>query len=56
MSPDARQESPPPKFRAVLPPELEGVDVDDDTARSVPHDPDELDALLEAEWAKADGD
>jgi hypothetical protein len=25
MSPDAREESPPPKFRAVLPPELEGL-------------------------------
>ena len=28
MSPDARKESPPVKFRAVLPPELKGVDLE----------------------------
>jgi len=26
VSPDARKESPPPKFRAILPPELEGLE------------------------------
>jgi hypothetical protein len=35
MSSDVRHESPRPKFRAVLSPELEGVDTDEEMARSV---------------------
>lgn len=29
MDPDARKQSSPPGFRAVLPPELEGIDLDE---------------------------
>ena len=36
MSSDARKESPTPKFRAVLPPELEGVDLEGGAASQCP--------------------
>jgi hypothetical protein len=54
MSPDARKESPPLKFCAVLPPELEGVDLEEGGGEPVPCDvwDADVDARLEAEWAK----
>jgi hypothetical protein len=54
MSPDGRKESPPPKFRAVLPPELEGMNIEEGDGEPVPFDvwDAELEARLEAEWAK----
>jgi hypothetical protein len=54
MSPDAEEERPLPKFRAVLPPELEGIDWDEEERNAVPLDWDEFEALLEAEWAKTE--
>jgi hypothetical protein len=51
MNPDTRKEDSPPKFRAVLPPDLEGVDLDEGPF-SEPVDVEEhiasLDARLEA--------
>lgn len=54
MNPDASKESSPPKFRAVLPPELEGVDLEEGGGEPVPFEvwDAELEAQLEAEWAK----
>ncbi len=54
MNPDGRKESSLPKFRAVLPPELEGVDLEEGCGEPVPFDvwDAEMEARLEAEWAK----
>lgn len=56
MSPDAREESHPPKFRAVLPPELEGLsDEPFGPPMTVEEHQAKLQADLEALEAKDDG-
>jgi len=54
MNPEARKEERSLKFVAVLPPELEGVDLEDEGGEPVPFDvwDAEAEARLEAEWAK----
>jgi hypothetical protein len=45
-----------PKYRAVLPPEFEGVDLDEGGGEPVPFDVWDagMEARLEADWAKHD--
>ncbi len=54
MAPEARKESNPPKLVAVLPPELEGVDLEHGDSKPVAFDAWDagVEARLADEWAK----
>jgi hypothetical protein len=54
MSPDGRSATPPAKFRAVLPPELQGIDLDDESS-AAPMDVEDHIASLDARMEALDG-